>query len=1372
MDPDTDGLHATIETHEVVEVLQLVIKLAYMVISLYDSIDELTGIKQKSRITVDDLTKAIIGHNTETTWMDGNELHLRRPFQVMSRIKRLFLNVGGPDNSSDDVPPPSARAPATPAPALAPAVPGSRVTGAVMFERGEIDEDDDEAPVPDAFEDLRELGDVLTTGPTQEELLVKERTEGEEDIGSCSAAEGGRGEELEVAERYNPPRSLPSTRSYQANTFQSRQQDLPDEQDMKVPTLKAAAAAKRIEDPSIATSAGDGASSTLEESQPPPGPSSDRRDEAIQYIQDILAKTPHDHPHRVSRLGNLANLYDARYKRTKHVDDLKHSISYCKEIITATPRDDPYLLPRLESQAEKWTELYQRTGDLDSLQQGILCTRDALTSLPRGHHAEVYWMVELGNKFDMKYRHGAVIEDLQQAIIYLQAGLKLTPEDNPNRGCYLNVMASRLRRRYQWGGDKDDLQQAVSYAIDAMAATPLDHGHREGHVKDLVSILDLRYDETGAPEHLLEAIGHYKQELAVIPRDETTQIHIYQALVKALCARYITTGAASDVDEAIAFTRGAVATIPTDHPVQVSLAHTLADTLAFRYQSTKQVVDLKEAVLFAKEALAAVGAESPNRVTYANTLCRCLHMEYQDTCDLTDLEAAISFSSQALALSPHDQRPAYNLDLLAGTLTARFDKMGDTADLERAITLGEEAVVTAVADGDPERMYYLGIQGARLRSRYKLTGDSQDLEKAISYGVEAVEGDHPDRCNYMGDLIDGLCARYERLGDFKDLQRAIGYAEELWVVLPPGAEQRLGAGLRLASSFHLRYERTGDVADLHHAVKFSFDCVEETPSDNGVRGQCLDGLASNIFARFQHSQNLEDLHQAILHGEEALTTSVGWPARAGYLKNQAFRLRSRYGRSGAIDDLQQAAMLSEEAVASSIPQSHHHSCRLDSLAGSLADRFNRTGATEDIQRAVMFSRESLNATPPHHFQRASRLVMLSEGIRKIHHRQHETGDISDGEIPDLQEAIRCAREAAQLTLLDSPFRHSYLSHLSRVLWCRYEETGDMENLQESIIYEEEALAGIQDTNPYKPTIHYDIAQKLFKRFRVTDSIEDVGQCLSHLRAAWDRSQSPSLDHLRVYVALLFHQASHALRTVRGETLALSLLPSPEESSSILEGAVVLLQRVGLRSLNRDDQQNRLVRLVGLGERAASASIEAGKAPYDAIKLLEHSRGIIMSLAIDCREDLSDLESAYPVVFNKFNVLRAEIDQPVQEWNDNLTSPYTSLSSIVGRQDNQHWNHRREIRERAAIEMEKTILEIRALPGFELFQLPASPQEIMSMATHGPIVLFVSNCCRSDAIIVTNSAISSIPLPKLHYGEISNRLGLIPGLIPGNYFPWI
>lgn len=47
---------------------------------------------------------------------------------------------------------------------------------------------------------------------------------------------------------------------------------------------------------------------------------------------------------------------------------------------------------------------------------------------------------------------------------------------------------------------------------------------------------------------------------------------------------------------------------------------------------------------------------------------------------------------------------------------------------------------------------------------------------------------------------------------------------------------------------------------------------------------------------------------------------------------------------------------------------------------------------------------------------------------------------------------------------------------------------------------------------------------------------------------------------------------------------------------------------------------------------------------------------------------------------------------------------------------------------------------------------------MSMAKDGPIITFSSSIFRSDAIIITSSKITSIPLPKLVLGEVNDRLG--------------
>lgn len=182
-----DGnLHATIETHEVVEVLQLVIKLSHMVIGLYDRIDELTGVRYAGRLTVDDLTAAIVG-DSSTTMMEGRELHMKKPFQVMGRIRRMFLLNGRKES---------------PLPAAPEVV--------------DVDDDEGEAPLPEPFDDVRD-GDeeerVDVADGLVEETLSAERNgmEGHDEVISTTpdgAVAVDATETDEIPELYEAPLSF------------------------------------------------------------------------------------------------------------------------------------------------------------------------------------------------------------------------------------------------------------------------------------------------------------------------------------------------------------------------------------------------------------------------------------------------------------------------------------------------------------------------------------------------------------------------------------------------------------------------------------------------------------------------------------------------------------------------------------------------------------------------------------------------------------------------------------------------------------------------------------------------------------------------------------------------------------------------------------------------------------------------------------------------------------------------------------------------------------------------------------------------------------------------------------------------------------
>jgi len=71
------------------------------------------------------------------------------------------------------------------------------------------------------------------------------------------------------------------------------------------------------------------------------------------------------------------------------------------------------------------------------------------------------------------------------------------------------------------------------------------------------------------------------------------------------------------------------------------------------------------------------------------------------------------------------------------------------------------------------------------------------------------------------------------------------------------------------------------------------------------------------------------------------------------------------------------------------------------------------------------------------------------------------------------------------------------------------------------------------------------------------------------------------------------------------------------------------------------------------------------------------------------------------------------------------------------------------RHREAVkELDECIHSIRQLPGHERFLLGPTLDELKGWASEGPMVVVNVTDVRSDAIIVTNSGVNSMRLPKL------------------------
>ena len=96
----------------------------------------------------------------------------------------------------------------------------------------------------------------------------------------------------------------------------------------------------------------------------------------------------------------------------------------------------------------------------------------------------------------------------------------------------------------------------------------------------------------------------------------------------------------------------------------------------------------------------------------------------------------------------------------------------------------------------------------------------------------------------------------------------------------------------------------------------------------------------------------------------------------------------------------------------------------------------------------------------------------------------------------------------------------------------------------------------------------------------------------------------------------------------------------------------LLSEVAPRQLARTDQQYAIGGFAGLASDAAALALTdtPGPAPSEqqaaqALGLLKAGRAVLLSQALDARDDLTDLHRQHPELAQRFTSLRDQLDQP-------------------------------------------------------------------------------------------------------------------------------
>jgi tetratricopeptide (TPR) repeat protein len=559
-----------------------------------------------------------------------------------------------------------------------------------------------------------------------------------------------------------------------------------------------------------------------------------------------------------------------------------------------------------------------------------------------------------------------------------------------------------------------------------------------------------------------------------------------------------------------------------------------------------------------------------------------------------------------------------------------------------------------------------------------------------------------------------------------------------------------------AERLHTAYEQTGRLSDLESAVAL-FSAVLDHAHNVDVRSAAVNGLGTALWSRYERFGNPGDLDTAIRLFREALAMypDEHTPAIPSFHANLAGALRLRWRRTGDEADLVASVAEVRAAVATTSAGDPRRAWRLNNLADGLLALSLRHDDSSALAEAVDLFREAVQTARPGD-ELAGMQSNLAEALRL---RYRSTGGRDRALLDEAVEQGRAALAAAPR----HPLRPRLQANLALVLLDRFTARRRPADLSEASDLAQKAVDATPEGHPNRAerlntlsgirrmeAIHgrprrrmVELAQDAVAatpdgHHLRSDALLNLGWALAFQAASGDvaagdrarevfqRLATDPAVQVRARVAAAWQWANTALGR---DDLA--------EARRAFDLAVTLLPRTAPRRVTHADRERRLASFSGLARDAAACAVQAGE-PVDALRLLEHGRGVLLSHALDTRTELTGLR---PDLVERFVTLRTALDRP--------EGAAFSTSADVGPELPG------EDRHALAAEWDPLIDEIRAQPGFARFLRPPPADDLIAAtAGYGPVVVLNISGLRCDALLI-DGGIRVLPL-RLTLDEVTQR----------------
>ena len=404
-------------------------------------------------------------------------------------------------------------------------------------------------------------------------------------------------------------------------------------------------------------------------------------EEAIMFNRAELESGRQGNADRGTALHNLANNLRDRFLALGDNTDLNEAIESHRLVLDLRPADHPQRSSSLYNLAICYLHRYSKQGTLSDLEEAISFNRAALGLRSRGHFGRAATLYNLADALKIKFVALGEITALDEATTLHRLALDLRPAGNDRLASlhgYIDCLSSRIEKAGAAANldDRMALHQAV---LELREIDHIDHTSLsilQCHLQEQLLQLDTKVD-------LDECICLRRVILALCEPKDPTRVTTLLHLASVLFSRFQRDGTITDLQEAIKFGRTTMELRPPGSPDHAVHLNSLVNYLREMFDSFGELADCNDAVVLAREALELHPAGDPDRTSSLSALASFLAVKFSRGGSLADLEEAIELRQEELALS----RTAPSLHKLALCLSDRFDILGNSDDIQKAITL-------------------------------------------------------------------------------------------------------------------------------------------------------------------------------------------------------------------------------------------------------------------------------------------------------------------------------------------------------------------------------------------------------------------------------------------------------------------------------------------------------------------------------------------------------------------------------------------------------------------------------------------------------------------------------------------------------------